>query len=494
MARMACVDLPAFPLQLLLREHPDWRGWPIAVVDSDRPQGIVLWINEQARSARILTGMRFATALSLSADLRAAPVPPSRIARAIAVIARRLRRHSPHVEPSADEPGVFWLDASGLDGLYPSLTSWARGIGADLAAHGLEATVIVGFGRFATYALAKSKQGVIVLHGPRDEQNCLQAVPLGRLAIDPKARDALAKLGVHTVGRLTQLPAEGIRQRYGQALFDLHRMATGALSLPLQPEQPVPPITARLVFDQPETDAERLLHWIAQRLPALLDALAERGEALDELRILFRFERLGEHQERIRPATPTLEMAQILELIRLRLSVTRLPDGVDELRLLVRAATAERRQLELLAEPPRRDIEAANRALARVRAVLGEQSVVRARLCAGHLPENRFAWEPLLRLAAPRPPSMLHHQLIRRFYRRPIPLPPRPRHEPDGWMLHGLEQGPVVRVAGPYIIAGGWWVRAVHREYHFAETQKGEVLWLFYDRMRRRWLVHGRIE
>ncbi len=494
MARMACVDLPAFPLQLLLRQHPDWRDYPVAVVDSDRPQGLVLWINERARAARILTGMRFAAALSLSADLRAAAVPKARITRGVRGIARWLRRHTPHVEPSEGEPGVFWLDASGLEGLYPSLMTWARGIESDLAARDFTATVIVGFRRFASYALAKSKQGVLVLHHPQDEQAALQVVPLERLAIDPRTRDTLAKLGVLNIGQLLALPAEGIRQRYGEAAFDLHRLATGELALPLQPEQPVPPVTAHLILDQAETEVERLMHWIEQQLPQLLHELAGRGQALDELRILFRFERMGEHKEQVRPATPTLDVHQILELIRLRLSVTRLPDGVEELRLLARAAAPERGQLELLAEHPRRDVEAANRALARVRAALGDQSVVRARLCAGHLPENRFDWEPLSRLEVPHPAPLQQRRLVRRLYRRPIPLPPRPRHEPDGWMLYGLEQGPVVRVFGPYIIAGGWWVRPVHREYHFAETQKGELLWVFYDRVRRRWFVHGRIE
>ena len=72
MDRMACVDLPAFPLQLLLRRHPDWREHPVAVVDCDKPQGKILWVNERARAQRILPGMRYAAALSLAARLRAA--------------------------------------------------------------------------------------------------------------------------------------------------------------------------------------------------------------------------------------------------------------------------------------------------------------------------------------------------------------------------------------------------------------------------------------
>ena len=64
MDRLACVDLPVLPLQLLLRRHPDWRRQPAAVVDRDKAQGTLLWVNEAARQKRILPGMRYATALS----------------------------------------------------------------------------------------------------------------------------------------------------------------------------------------------------------------------------------------------------------------------------------------------------------------------------------------------------------------------------------------------------------------------------------------------
>ena len=42
---MACVELPAFPLQLLLKRHPEWVGRPVAVVDRDKPQGVILWVS-----------------------------------------------------------------------------------------------------------------------------------------------------------------------------------------------------------------------------------------------------------------------------------------------------------------------------------------------------------------------------------------------------------------------------------------------------------------
>jgi len=47
---------------------------------------------------------------------------------------------------------------------------------------------------------------------------------------------------------------------------------------------------------------------------------------------------------------------------------------------------------------------------------------------------------------------------------------------------------------GPYVVSGGWWASTVHREYYFIETRRGDLLWTFYDRKRRRWFLHGKVE
>ncbi len=495
MDRMACVDLPAFPLQLLLRCHPDWRARPAVVVDSDQPQGLVRWANERARSLRVLPGMRYAAAHALAAELRAAVVPAAEIERAVVAVAGHLDRFTPGVEPSADEPGVFWLDASGLDRLYGSLAGWGEAIRSDLQRAGLEASVAVGFGRFATYAAARSRRGVVVFRDRDEESAAARGVPLERLGLEPKIRDALRGLGVDTVGHFSDLPADGVAMRFGPAAGRLHREATETLQLPLQPRRPDPPATEREQLDHPETDVARLLRTIERLLRPLLATVAARSQALSGIHVGFRFERLGDHIERIRPAAPTLDVGPVLELIRLRLEALRkLPDGVVEVMLLAESVAAVQQQRRLFAERPRRDRAAAGRALARVRAELGDDAVMHARLREGHLPEGSFTWEALERLAAPRPREVGADRLVRRIYARPIPLPSRPRQEPDGWMLHGLEQGPVVRVDGPYVVSGGWWNRPVHRDYHFAETRKGDLLWVYYDRVCRRWFLQGRVE
>ena len=98
----------------------------MAAVDRDKPQGVILRVNEEARAARIRAGMRYSAGLSLAHTLHAGEVPPADVERGVAGIADRLRRFSPDVEPCPDEPSVFWLNASGLLYLHVSLGRWAQ--------------------------------------------------------------------------------------------------------------------------------------------------------------------------------------------------------------------------------------------------------------------------------------------------------------------------------------------------------------------------------
>jgi protein ImuB len=185
---------------------------------------------------------------------------------------------------------------------------------------------------------------------------------------------------------------------------------------------------------------------------------------------------------------------------------------VTEIELKAEGCPATHEQLRFFAERPTRDLDAANRALARLRAEFGDEVVVRAKLTDGHLPEARFTWEPLTRVKLPR--SDLNGlnglncstasrekqaacgMLVRRIMAKPMPLPSGPHrttHE-DGWLLLGPKYGTVDKLSGPYVFSGGWWNREIHREYYFAETRRGDLLWVYYDRVRRRWFLQGWIE
>lgn len=499
MDRLACVDVPALPLQLLLARHPDWKEHPAVVVDRDHPQGRILFCNLRARRLRIRDGMRYAAGLALARDLQAGTVPDTEITEGIARITKSLREFSPSIEPggiaSRRPAGVFWLDASGMQRLYPSLISWAEQLRKGLAGHVLHSRVVVGFTRFGTYAVARAGQRSLhVFARIEHEREAALRVALEHLELAPALRDRLERLGVRDVESLLALPAGGLRRRFGSEAFRLYEFARGSLWTPFRPEAEAVEHRETLQFEPAEKDVHRLLFRTRPALEALLEVLADRSEALFELELRLRLEDSPEHVERIRTATPTRDERQILNLLHLRLEALKLGAGVSELELVLHAVRENQEQLALFRNEKSRDLEAGNRALARLRAEFGERSVVCARLRDAHLPEARFGWEPLAKLARPNPREGAAPLLVRRLFEHPQRLPPRPRHEPDGWLLLGGRGGAVTRRDGPYVVSGGWWVALVHREYHFIEMQSGELCWVYYDRKRRRWLLHGLVD
>ena len=510
---VACVDIPALPLQLLWRRHPEWRAHPVVVVDEDRPQGKVLWADEKARRFRILPGQRYAHALSLAGGLRAGVVTPGEITAAVDGLAAALRLYTPSVEPARERPGSFWLDGKGLGWIYADGDDWARAIGRVLDDQGLIGAIVVGFTRFGTYAIARAqRRGVRVFPSDVDERAVARTVPLDRLDVDPALRDALARLGVTTLGQMIRLPGGGILERFGKEAHQLYQLAAGERWDPLVPEPPPDAPDERVLLDDPERDVERLLFSIKAAVDRLLGRLAARRRAVAALWLELTLQHFGrasddeKYEKRsdcIRPAEPTLDPRTLLRLVHLRLEGAPPIAGVIEIRVWADDLAATREQLALFAQRPRRDLRAAAEAIARLRAELGDDAVVRPVLRDGHLPEARFGWEPATTVAIPRPRPSPVRLLIRRVLSRPRILPPqsshvRPTGSNDGWLLAGLEQGSVTRIDGPFVVSGGWWAPSpggeVQRDYHFAETRRGDCLWLYFDRRRRRWFQHGAVE
>jgi protein ImuB len=496
--RLACVDLPAFALQLLIRDHPDWREKPIAVVAEEKPQAFLLWVNEKARRLGIRPGHRYAAALALSRELRAGAVSEESIRSGVEGVTELLRRFTPDVEPAEAKwrsPGLFWLNASGLKHLYPSLDSWAAAIRDELSRSGLFSSVVAGFTRFGTYAVARAHRGAHVFRSREEEETACHRVSLSRLDIPPDAQETFLKLRVRTVADFLRLPAKGLLKRFGPEVHELHRLAMNDLFSPLRPRPPEEIFFRKMELPGPESGAERLVFFVKQLLDDLLKELYEKSLALTKLHLRLDLDDRSVLEESLRPDEPTLNGPLLLGLVRLRLETLTLDAGAVELTLSADVALRTIEQLSLVAEKPRRDPRSASRVFARLRAEFGDEAVVRAEIRDGHLPTSSFEWRPLESLPGKATPTpSVERGLVRRIYEKPMVLPPRARHEPDGWLLRGLEFGPVRDFLGPYILSGGWWKRTVEREYYFVKMQQGDVFWIFYDRYRRRWFLEGRVE
>ena len=493
--RVACAVVPALALQILLRRRPADAAAPVAVVDRDAPTGRVLQANSAALRAGVLPGLRYAAALALCRDLRAGEVPDRELLAGHARLADLLRRLSPSVEPSREEPGVLWLDGRGILPLQPSLDAWRAAILAAIRAEGLVARAAVGFTRFGSFAGARAGRDPGVFADPAAERDAAAAVPLRLLGVPPDDRDALERLGVFRVRDLLALPAGGVEARFSPATARLRRLAAGDLPDPLAPVPGEEPVRARELLEHAESDADRLRLLIGGLLEPLARGLAPRRRAAAAVEVRLALDDGTEARLDLRPAAPTRDAAHLLELVRLRLEATRLRCGVVEAEVELRAVPEDPAPERLFADRPGRDAAAAGRALARLRAEFGPAAAARARPRDGHLPEASFEWEPLEgTLPPPRPADPIARPpLVRRLLDRPrpVPAPGGVRHGPDGWDPAGPHAGAAVPLAGPFVLCGGWWAREVRREYRWVETSRGDLLWLFHDRRRRRWFLQG---
>jgi protein ImuB len=296
---------------------------------------------------------------------------------------------------------------------------------------------------------------------------------------------------VRTVDDLLRLPAGGVLERFGPAVEGLHRLASGDLWRPLRPVHAVDPVRRHLLLDVPETDAQRLLFIIKHLLDQLLVRLVSRGHALAALDLRLRIGAGGWSADVIRPASPTVDAVRLADLVRLHLDTVRIEAGVTEVDVEAGGVPAAPEQLVLAADRSARDLEAATRALDRLRARYGDDVVVCAVRRDGHLPEAKFGWEPVVHVRAAQPRGVASRPLIRRMFDRPMPLGTRETAVPTG-----------AAVAGPFIVSGGWWAvpppedggRETHRTYYFMEGAGGELWWAFFDQVRGRWYLQGLVE
>ncbi|MEO6593892.1 MAG: DNA polymerase Y family protein [Planctomycetota bacterium] len=494
--RIACVDLPALPLQLVLLAHPEWHDDPVVLVEDDRPQARIVWANRHARAAHIQRGQRCQDAKALASRLHTAVLPEADLERASTELLRLLLDYSPIVEPVRTEPGLFFVDASGLHELFSGLEAWAHALHRALSKRGFTAAVVIGFVRFLTFAIARSRPGWRLLDSPDEERQLAAAAPFALLNASPKLRAQMQALGIRTLGDFLALPAGELGRRFGKEAKELFARASAG-SPPLVPARPVEPLRFRHDYELADADLERFLAALANGLHDAVPVLQERGEAIAALCVTLQLEHAPVRHERLATAVPTLDLEQILELVRLRFAREQLAGPIEHFAVEIDSVTVPRQQLALLAVRCR-DLAAGARALARLKAAFGDAAVTRARLVPAHLPEHSFRWEPISALATPRAATPTRDveaaappPLVRTFVRTPEPLGTMPAHEPEAWLG---DYGAVQRAHGPFRTNNGWWHNRTERDYFFLETDRGAILWAFLDRSSRRWYLHGRVD
>lgn len=426
-ACLACVDVPALPLQLLLRRHPDWRDAPAAVVSGGEARGPIVWVNREAVRQGARPGMRPAEAAACCPDLRVGRITDSETRAAVARLAERLYRWSPQVESAAEvrpslagfgAVGSFWLRASGLSTMFGSPSDWAGALRSDLEQIGFRSSTAVGFSRFGVFAAARALFGEQVFRTPAEEKRAAGRAPLVRFGLPDTLLADLEKLGVRRLEDLLRLSGRGLGNRYGEAARRLHRLASGEVEIrAARVFRPDPPVERRASFDPPESSHERLVFRAKRLLDEILAELTREGLAVLELSYELQREDGRIAAASVTPTGPSVDGLRLLSLLRLRIGTETCSgeaSGVTDLVLSARAGLQVSEPQNLFEDPParpglreplpegrssreatRRNRKPAAEALASLRAEFGEDALVRIESRNAHLPGARFRFVPV---------------------------------------------------------------------------------------------------
>ncbi len=545
--RVAALIIPSIRLQLAQKRRPEWAGDAIAIVEETGPSAPLIELNYAATRAGLKVGMSQGAARNLVPDIRIAQVSKQDEDELSDELARSLQVMSPKVERGRF-PGSFLLDPRGLEGLFGSMRAWGSALCGYLRGRKLRSRLVIGFDAYRALAIAHQKEGVVLIRNAQEEAELSGGLSLDQIPMRDRTRAALERLGVESLRQLLQLPVGELKTRFGRDIVEWVELFSQSRQIPIQAIPFESLYRIAIDLDTPIQNASRLQAQILEGATSLMGDLNRSGKSLSSLEINLYPEQhqsdpdLGEILIRIEPASPSTSVTLVEELLRLKLEKIHLPRKIEHISLEASGQASEETQLsaENLVRPRARDIEAAERALARVRAAFGEQSVVRAELREAHLPEGRFALlsedacvlsnvqvreakelrtsyvleeesrpahHTLLKLPisqnkeAPSKAAELHSEAPSATF-VPSPLSRR-LHAPQP--VPGTEEtGPVlgasaVALYGPHRISGGWWgaisedgkLSERERDYFYAELSSGELVWVFFNKKKKRWFRQG---
>lgn len=288
-------------------------------------------------------------------------------------------------------------------------------------------------------------------------------------------------LGVTTLGELAQLPREAIASRFGQAGLSAHRLASGE-SRPTAPRQVPVDAAVERVFEEPLVMMDQVGFAARAMAAELIGVLRGCGVAAHRVEVEAVTEDGASRHRVWRSANPfTEDMLADRVWWQLRAWVERggVTSGIVRLRISPADVSGDGRQLSFLEDTVAK-VEA-ERALARVQALVGPDQVLVADPRGGRDPGDRVAWrrwgEPSSFSSAPAPwpgatpvpsPALVPRQ------------PPQIEIEWDGGMPSRIRLRsrwvPVVSWAGPWRRTGRWWKGESDADRYQLVTSAGAFL------------------
>jgi protein ImuB len=534
----ACIFVPDFPVEALLRAEPELRSQALAVLEGKAPLQNIFAVNENARRAGVSPGM---TKLQVEACsglvLRARSLPQE--AAAHAALLDCVQSFSPRVEAVGHDTIV--LDLTGLQPLFGPLPKIARALARRASDLGLETSVAVAGNPDTAALAARGFSGVTVIpEGKEAEQlGSLPVEVLLGISAQESAQllETFNRWGIRKLRDLAALPDVELSERIGQAGIHLQKLARGVTSRTLVPFEPPQIFEEVIELEYPLVLLEPLAFLLGRLLEQLCARLSSRALATQELRLRLELENGWQAEEitasyektvarrcfqrTLRLPVPLLDCRTFLKLLQLDLKAH--PPGAPIVKIHLAAEPVRPRAAQNgLFLPPEPEPEKLELTLARIAGIVGDDKVGSLKLLDTHHPEGfrmqRFApseprgLKPCSTINAHINARNIGAQNIDaqnidapcdlvtalRIFRPPVNVvvtmqSGKPAHITCS--KNKEMQGEVLWASGPWRSSGDWWEQEswARDEWDIAVAEEtGIALYrLVRDRLNGRWILEG---
>jgi protein ImuB len=529
----ACIFVPDFPVEALLRAEPELRSQSLAVLEGKAPLQKVFAVNENARRAGVSPGMS-KLQIEACADIVLRPRSLPQEAAAHAALLDCAQSFSPRVEAMSCD--TILLDLAGLQPLFGPLPKIARALSRRTSDLGLETGVAVASNPDTATLAARGFSGITVIpEGKEAEQ-------LGSLRVEilfanstqesEQLLETFSRWGIRKLRDLAALPEVALSERIGQAGIQLQKLARGAISRTLVPVEPPLIFEEVIELEYPVLLLEPLAFLLGRLLEQLCARLEARALSTQELRLCLDLDNNGatgvparpgrqSFQRTLRLPVPLLDSRTFLKLLQLDLKAH--PPGAPIAKIYLAAEPVRPRTAQNgLFLPPAPEPEKLELTLARIAGIVGEDKVGSLELLDTHRPEGfrmqRFApelfspqshsaREELKEIGNKKVESIFSVALCLcggglvtalRILRPPVDVTVIMQ---DGkpasinCLKNKALQGEILWAAGPWRSSGDWWEQEGWARDEWDIAVQGETGISLYrlvrDRLSGRWFVEG---
>jgi protein ImuB len=514
----ACLFVPDFPVQAVVRLEPELRGKPVAILAGAPPLTKVFAVNREARNLGVETGMTKVQAEAFK-GIHWQWRSPSQEATAHAALLDCAWAISPCVEDGAkrgeqDFCDTAVLDIAGCDKLFGSPEQIAHDLKRVASEVGFETNVAVAGSPLAAVCAAQGFAGVTVIP-PGEESLRIGRLSLGALRIPFEFVETLKRWGIRTCAELAALPEVAIVERLGQEGLHWWRLAGGADDQPLIAKEFPSQFEEHMDLDSPVDLLEPLLFVLNRLLEQLCARLRMHILVIGEIKVTLTLERNDSrnkepvfHIRTLRLPVPARDSKLLLKLLQLDLETHPPSLPVTAVRMLTIPVKARSQQLGLFL-PLSPDPERLEITLARVQNTVGESRVGAPVLLDTHSP-NAFQQNRFVLPETKKNRSLTEKQTTAamRIFRPPLPATVEFQEgKPTFLACEGVRRR-ILAFAGPWRTKGDWWsetewardewdieVRTLRPKVEpdsSRECEEETALYRVYKDLRaKRWLVEG---